>query len=152
VKPIVLLAALTLLASDVFGGDSATNTFYVQLIRGTDTAQPPQPGAHRAGPKLTKTFEPVFKWKYYWELNVLETSLRPGEKARVRLSPEREVEIDLTQPKERRVTAFQDGKVADRMISPVGESRTIIGGSREPKSAWFIVVRRDKPQAHLADN
>ena len=29
---------------------------------------------------------------------------------------------------------------------PQGEGMTIIGGSREDKSVWFIVVRRDKPQ------
>lgn len=150
-KRIVILAALVMLASDVLGGDSA-NTYYVQLIRGTETAQPPQPGCHRAGPRLAKTFEPVFKWKCYWEISQRETALPSGGKTRLRLSADREVEIDLANPKERRVTAFQNGKVTDRTISPVGESMTIIGGSREPKSSWFIVVRRDKPRTYLAGN
>jgi hypothetical protein len=57
----------------------------------------------------------------------------------------REVEIDLRNAKERRVAAFQNGQLVDRTISPPGEAMTIIGGNRDGKSVWFIVVRRDKP-------
>lgn len=144
-KRIVILLALALLTSKVLGVDSA-NTFYIQLVRGTDTAQPPQPGCRHAGPKLTATFQPVFRWHSYWEISLREAKLRPGQKARLRLSAEREVEIDLSQPKERKITAFQNGKVTDRTISPTGDHMTIIGGNREASSAWFIVVRRDKPK------
>jgi hypothetical protein len=28
---------------------------------------------------------------------------------------------------------------------PAGDAMTLIGGDRDQKSAWFIVVRRDKP-------
>jgi hypothetical protein len=33
----------------------------------------------------------------------------------------------------------------DRTINAAGEAMTIIGGNRDGKSVWFIVVRRDKP-------
>lgn len=145
-KRIVILAVLAMLASNVFGGDSA-NTFYLQLVRGTDTPQPPQPGCRPVGPRLTKTFNPVFKWKYYWEVNLRETVVHSGERVRLPLSPDREVEIDLRQPKERRVTAYQLRKATDRTILPVGNHMTIIGGSRQPNDAWFIVVRHDNPRA-----
>lgn len=143
-KRIVILAALVMLASNVFGGDSA-NTFYLQLVRGTDSAQPPQPNCRPIGPRLAKTFKPVFNWKYYWELNLREATVRSGDKVRLPLSNEREVEIDLRQPKERRITVYQDRKVTDRSISPIGNHLTLIGGSRQGNEAWFIVVRHDNP-------
>jgi hypothetical protein len=65
---------------------------------------------------------------------------------RVQLGNGREAEIDLSSAKERKVAAFQDGRLVDRTSVPQGEGMTIIGGSREDKSVWFIVVRRDKPQ------
>jgi hypothetical protein len=137
VKCILIFAALAMLASNVFGRDSA-NTFYLQLVRGTDTAQPPQPGCRPVGRRLAKTFKPVFNWKYYWELNLRETVVRSGEKVRLPLSTEREVEIDLRQPKERRITVYQDRKVTDRAISPVGSRMTLIGGSRQRLSGAHL--------------
>ena len=141
---ILTLVALAL-AGEAKAGAEAT-TYYVQLIRGTDTDQPPAPGSKRVGRKLAETFGPVFKCKGYWEINRQEVALSPGQVGRVRLGNGREAEIDLRGPKERKVTAFQDGKVVDRTSMPKGEGMTIIGGSRDDKSVWFIVVRRDKPQ------
>ena len=130
---------------DASAGQDAT-TFYVQLVRGTEKNEPPVPGCKQVGPRLAGTFCPVLKWKCYWELNRQQVAVVHGRKTRVRLGSGREAEIDLGNPQERRVTAFQDGKLVDRTISPAGEAMTIIGGNRDRKSMWFIVVRRDKPQ------
>jgi hypothetical protein len=61
------------------------------------------------------------------------------------LSNGREVEIDLRRRGKRTVTAFQNGRLVDRTIVPAGEAMAVIGGDRDQKSAWFIVVRRDRP-------
>jgi hypothetical protein len=132
------------LAGAAKAGEGAT-TFYVQLIRGTEADQPPVPGCKQVGSRLAGTFCPVFRWKSYWELNRQRVTVVPGQAARVRLGYGREAEIDLRNPNERRVTAFQNGQFVDRTIRPVGEAMTIIGGTRDGKSIWFIVVRRDKP-------
>jgi hypothetical protein len=87
----------------------------------------------------------VFKCKGYWEMSRQQVALVPGRAARVQLGNGREVEIDLRNPKERRVAAFQNGQLVDRTINAAGEAMTIIGGNRDGKSVWFIVVRRDKP-------
>lgn len=121
-------------------------TFYIQLIRGTDTEQPPIPGCKCVGRKLVGTFRPVFKCKKYWEIKRQRVVLSPGQVSRVRLGNGREAEIDVRNPRERRVAAFQDGKLVDQTTVPKGEGMTIIGGSRDDKSVWFIVVRRDQPQ------
>jgi hypothetical protein len=141
----ILMVAGLALASEARADEGAA-TFYVQLIRGTDTDQAPVPGAKAVGPKLAGTFRPVFKCKGFWEISRQQVEVSAGKVKRVQLGNGREAEIDLSAAKERKVAAFQDGKLVDRTSVPHGEGMTIIGGSREDKSVWFIVVRRDKPQ------
>jgi hypothetical protein len=142
---VILMVAGLGLASEARADEGAA-TFYVQLIRGTDTDQAPVPGAKSVGAKLAGTFRPVFKCKGFWEIKRQQVAVLPGKVKRVQLGNGREAEIDLSAAKERKVAAFQDGKLVDRTSVPHGEGMTIIGGSREDKSVWFIVVRRDKPQ------
>jgi hypothetical protein len=126
--------------------DEGSAIFYVQLIRGTETEQAPAPGAKSVGPKLVETFRPVFKCKGFWEINRQQVAVSPGKARRVQLGNGREAEIDLSSAKERKVAAFQNGRLVDRTVMPAGEGMTIIGGCREDRSVWFIVVRRDKPR------
>ncbi|MEK7674364.1 MAG: hypothetical protein AAB676_00845 [Verrucomicrobiota bacterium] len=128
-----------------FGADTERAIYYVQLIRGSHEDQPPQPGSKRIGPKLSAALRPVFQWKSYWEVNRQQVALANGQKSTVRLSPDREVKIDLTDPAKRQVTVYEAGRPVSRAIRPAGEAMTIIGGDRDKSSAWFIVVRRDKP-------
>ena len=141
---VIVMLTVVALAGETRAAAQAT-TFYVQLIRGTDTAQPPVPRSKCVGHKLTETFRSVFKCQAYWEINRQEVSVSPGRVARVQLGNGREAEIDLRTQKARKVAAFQNGQLVDRTIIPTGEGMTIIGGSREDKSVWFIVVRIDKP-------
>ena len=132
---VILVMAAWGLAGQAGAGQGAT-TFYVQLVRGTETTLPPTPGSRQIGPKLAATFRPVFRWNSYWEMSRQQVALAPGKIARVRLGNGREAEIDLRQPQERRVTAFYKGQVVERTTSPTGEAMTVIGGNRDAKSAW----------------
>src|SRR5436190_16857005 len=87
------------------GAEVEKVTYYVQLVRGDNVDAPPEPGARRIGPKLSARFRPVFKWEHYWEIHRQQLELAGGQKAQVRLSPERTVTIDLTNPAKRKVTA-----------------------------------------------
>jgi hypothetical protein len=122
-------------------------TYYVQLVRGTDSDQPPQSGSRLVGAKLAEKFHSVFKWKHYWEINQRKVEVNPGRSARVDLANGRAVEIDLRAGNQRTVAAFENGKLLDRTVGPMGGGMTFIGGNRDQKSAWFLVVRRDKPGA-----
>jgi len=144
-RSVVILLVMASAWAGLAGAGQGTTTFYVQLIRGTEANQPPHPGCKQVGPKLAGTFRPVFKWKNYWELNCQQVAVVHGRATRVKLGNGREAEIDLRNPKQRRVAAFQDGQLVERTVLPAGESMTIIGGNRDGKSLWFIVVRRDKP-------
>lgn len=127
------------------GETNAPVTFYVQLVRGTDEEGKPQPDSKRIGLKLASQFERVFRWKFYWEMNRHEVQLPDGKKCRIKLNPEREVEIDSSVLGKRKVTVFYKGEPLSTHIRPVGERMTIIGGDRDAHSVWFVVVRRDKP-------
>ena len=142
---IVILTLVSFALASAANAQAPATTFYIQLIRGTETNQPPVPGTKRVGPKLAETFRSAFKCKGFWEIERREVEVAPGQVKRVELGSERAVEIDLRSPKERKVTAYHSGKVADRTVVPAGDGMSIIGGNREDKTVWFIVVRRDKP-------
>ena len=128
------------------GPKTESVAYYVQLIRGTDQDQSPDSKSKRIHPHLAGAFHSVFKWKSYWEITSREVELEGGRATRVWLNPDREVEIDLTDPSRRAVTAFLNGKKVQRTVSPRSEARTFIGGDRDSNSAWFIVVSRYAPE------
>jgi hypothetical protein len=122
-----------------------SSTFYVQLVRGNNEDVPPQPGSRPVGIKVARHLRAALNWKNYWELNRRQVAVCSGNATRVCLSQEREVEIDLSSRNLRKVTAFENGRIVQRMLRPAGEGMTVIGGERSDESAWFIVVRRDRP-------
>lgn len=126
-------------------GDTNAVNFYLQLVRGTDNDRPPAAGARRLGPKLSGSLHSVFKWAHYWEINQQAIAVAPGARKQVVLSKERSVEIDLRQANKQRTTAFSNNKSVSSITQPASETMTIIGADRDTKSAWFVVVRRDKP-------
>ncbi len=119
--------------------------YHVQLVRASNEVQPPEPGTTVIGPKLTRHLQPVFSWTSYWEIARQQVFVSRGQKARLRLSPQREVEIDLSTRGKRTVVAFSNDEAVARVTRPIDECMTIIGGDRDEQTAWFIVVRRDKP-------
>jgi len=142
---IAMLAIGIVTAAALAGPKAEARAYCVQLIRGTDQDQSPSNGK-RIHPHLAEAFQSVFKWKSYWEISSRNVELETGRTTRVRLNPEREVEIDLTDPSRRAVTAFLNGKKVQRTVSPRSEQRTLIGGDRDANSAWFIVVSRNGPE------
>ena len=144
-RSVVILVMFVCAWTGKASAEQGATTFYVQLVRGTEANKPPVPGCKQVGPRLAGTFCPVLKWKNYWELNRQQVAVVPGRAMRIKLGNGREAEIDLRNPKQRRVAAFQNGRLVERTISPTGEAMTIIGGNNDGKSMWFIVVRRDKP-------
>lgn len=145
-KPLLFSIIWVMASVSVISAAEKTNlTFHVQLVRGSDQATPPTKESKPIGRKLAAQFRPIFAWKYFWEVKYEEVPLAPGQKTRLRLNPQREVGIDLSTPGKRAVTAHTDGKVVGRCVDHLDAPMTIIGGDRDAKSAWFIVVRRDKP-------
>jgi hypothetical protein len=125
-------------------------TYYVQLVRACDGDKPPEPNSKRVGPRLMKKFQGPLKWNDYWEIGRQEVALQPGQVTSLPLCRRCRVEIDLTDKRHRRVTAFENGKVVAQTSTVIGKGMTLIGGDWDGKSAWFVVIRRDRPM--LASN
>jgi hypothetical protein len=133
------------LATAVAAAADPPLTFYLQLVHGGDDATPPTRESKAVGPKLAAQFRPVFAWKHYWVVERREVKLAPGKSTKVRLSPHREVEIDLRQAGHRGVTVYSEGRAVSRTVDPLAAPMTLIGGERDARHAWFVVVRRDQP-------
>ena len=130
----------------VAAAETTNLVFHVQLIRGSDQATPPTKESKPIGPKLAARLQPIFAWKHYWQVKYEEVPVAPGQKNRARLSAQREVEFDLGSPGKRAVTVYSDGKAMTRKVGPLNAPMTFMGADRDAKSAWFVVVRRDKPE------
>ncbi len=143
--PVLALAALSFV--ELVPAPSARIRYYVQLVRAADSSEPPQTGSRPVGARLATTFHGALRWKHYWELCRREADVPLGGTVNLRLPNQRAVEIDLTHPGKRTTVAFQNGKPMGRTVVPMGAAFTIIGGGRADTTAWFIVVRRDKPGA-----
>jgi len=140
---VLTLAILAL--SPALGGADEKLTYYVQLIHGNDEDKPAAPSARLVGPKLSNSLHSIFRWKNYWEISRQEVVVVVGARTNVVLNKERTVEIDLSQTKKRKVTAISRGTPVCTSTQPLGELMTIIGADRDTNTAWFVVVRRDKP-------
>ena len=143
--PLLVLLALPFLAA---GAEKTSVTFYLQLIRGTEDAKPPAAEAKLAGPEVSRRLQ-MFKWKNYWEMARRTVVVQDGGKTRQRMSPQREVEIQLSAPHEVTFCIYADGKLTRRRKQSLDTPFYIAGGDKDATQSWFIVVRRDKPAEAL---
>jgi hypothetical protein len=140
---LLLLSPLGLIQAPA--ADTERILYYVQLVRGNNEEKSPDASSKPIGPKLSQELRRVFGWKSYWEVSRHQVEVLPPKKAKVKLSADREVVIDLSVAGKRKVIAYSEGKPISEITRPAGQMLTIIGGDRDKDSAWFIVVRRDKP-------
>ena len=138
---ILVVVGLTVTTSAADGPE----VLYVQLIQGNDADASPSAESKAIGPKLAGKLRRIFRFRSYWEMNHKEIAVTAGRQIRVALNKTREVEIDLSNPENRKVTVYKNGKPLSAITTPVGQEMTITGGDRNNQSVWFIVVRQDKP-------
>ena len=141
-----MLSALVLAVSVHAVGlaQETAQTFYVQLIRGTDADKPQQASWKPVGPKLSRQFTPRFRWKTYWEIERAAVIVAPGKVTRIKLGAEREVEVDLNKS-DPEVRLFTNGVLSRRCRDSLRSGMCIMGGTRDNDESWFVVVRRDPP-------
>jgi len=125
--------------------DGQPITFYTQLIRASDQDHPEQASWKPVGPKISKQLCPKFRWKNYWEVDRRTVKVHPGKVTRVRLNPEREVEIELRGPDDSEIRLYTKGVLVRKSRQSLQSKMSIMGGTRENEESWFVVVRRDKP-------
>jgi hypothetical protein len=124
--------------------DGEPVVFYAQLISATD--RDVQDASWRPiGPKLSNRHGPNYRWKKYWEDSRQTLNVPPGKRTRVRLNPEREVEIELRAKGDSEIRHFNNGKLVHKTKQSTQSKMSIVGGTRENDESWFVVIRRDKP-------
>jgi hypothetical protein len=132
--------------SSVRAGDTQKLTFYVQLIRGSDSDKPDDPACKPVGAKLGKILHGVFRWKSYCEVKRETVALSKDEVARLHLTAERELELKLLEPPNTQIRLYHKGQLARCSHQPINEHMCILGGDSTSGDPWFVVVRRDKPR------
>jgi len=132
--------------STVRAGDTQQLTFYVQLIRGSDSDKPDDPACKPVGAKLGKILRGVFRWKSYCEVKRESVALTKDKVARLHLTPDREVELKLLDPPNTQIRLYHKGQMTRCSRQPINEHMCILGGDSTSGDPWFVVVRRDKPR------
>jgi hypothetical protein len=151
-KPAVslLLLAVFGFAAGALAEDRAAS-FSAQLIRGSDQPKPHEPTWRPVEPKLLAQLHPIFRWKHYWEVTSAKVSVLPGKSKRVRLSHQRDIEIELLNSKEAEVRLYVEGKLTRkcRQRLDLRKDKWIMGGTRDNDESWFIVVTPEQRAALL---
>jgi hypothetical protein len=143
--PLPILMVLLLAGAGCQKTSDTGVRFYLQWVQASDQKTPPTPSAAPAGRILCSKLGRVFKWKDYWELGRDSVVLRPGQKASRRVSPEREVELEMLGPERLAVRIYLNGKLVRSRTQPANAAFCVTGGDTPGNQAWFIVVRRDAP-------
>ena len=145
-----LLVLLLLGASAARGADAVPLTFYLQVVCGTDAEAPPTAKARLVGPKLDQRLHDVFRWKNYWETQRETVTLKPGGAVRRRISAQREVEIAWPTDRKMTVSLYTSGRLTRKRDQSIDSAFYIAGGDFNSTESWFVILRRDNPDASLA--
>lgn len=120
-------------------------SFYVQFIVGTNAEKPASPEWKEVGAKLSGTLSPVFRWEHYWEVNRNHVVVTRGRVIHVPLGDERELHIRLLSESQAELSLFKTGELRRKLVRKIDGEMSILGGDKDERDGWFVVVRRDKP-------
>jgi len=123
----------------------------VILIRAEDQQHAAGPVLKPVGREVAAQLASVFHWQHYGEASRQRLAVPAAQSARVRLSPECEVEIEYLSPTLRETRIYVNGVLATRSRRHVrASSPAIDGASMDADGAWFVLVREEWPQdAHV---
>lgn len=143
--------ALLLLFVGVGEGAAVSNeTYYIQLIKATNTTNPPSSAAKVIGSNLGKRLSHVFRWKCYWEIRRVELTLDNGKANKVQLTRKRAVALAPMPDGKIQIRLFRGKAIVRKSCHRVHDRMMAIFGGDEGKGAWFVVVRREEPRYDIA--
>ncbi len=119
--------------------------FFAQLIRGTDHDTTEEPTWKPVGEGLSGKLQSVFRWKKYWEVSREKVTVKGGKATRARLSKEREIEIELTDPETIEIRLFRNGVLTRKTRAGKDSGTRILGGDKGGEESWFVVIRKEAP-------
>jgi hypothetical protein len=126
------------LVVSVIAGDMKVKT---TLIWGTDEEKPSDPNIKPADPKMVANFREVCKWKHYFEVTNVMTTLAQNATNRIRLSPKCEVEVANLGSMGLAAKFYGENKLIYDGKSKVEPGKHWgIGGNDKNKTAWFVIL------------
>lgn len=142
---VLCLALLALSPLQMIAAEVRPMTLYLQFVIGTTENKPPITGATPIGPKLRAVLSPVFKWEHYWEVRRHTVILAKDQLIRIRMAPERFMELELVDPNNIELRAFRNGEPRKKTVVKAKQKMSVLGGDASGDDGWFLVVRHDKP-------
>jgi hypothetical protein len=139
------LVLVSLAINAAWSAEDHTITLYVQVIRGTDQEKPEDAAWKAIGPKLSKALSSVFAWKHFWEVKRREVVVTKGKVPKIKVTPERDLEIELVKDGQAELRLYRKGQLMRKMTVLISSKLSILGGDAAENEGWFIVVRRDRP-------
>ena len=127
----------------------ADDRYYIQLIKATNEADPPNKGAKPIGTKLGEQLSPL-RWKHYWEIQRRDATVPSGKSKKVELAGERAIEVVPAANGKVEVRLYRGKNLARKSCHKAHDRMMAIFGGDEGERAWFVVVRREEPQYEVA--
>lgn len=143
-----LLLIWTFFGSIPFSATADQHKYYVQFVQGTNAERPPGPRARRIGPRLSEKLSPVFRWKYYWELDRQEITPQAHRVKTIQLNASRSLEIEPVAENQIELRLYHDKTLVRKSRHQSDKKMmAIMGGELGADSAWFVVVRGEEPHS-----
>jgi hypothetical protein len=117
---------------------------YVQVIWGTDQSRPAGTNYREIGPKLSAKLSP-FRWKHYWETERKTVKLEASKVTKVLLANHRALELERLKNGDIEVRLFRKSGLVSKTRYTSSSCMAILGGEKESKDSFFVVVRSDEP-------
>jgi hypothetical protein len=127
----------------------ADDKYYVQLIKATNDPQSPEKSAKAVGSKIGDKLSPL-RWKYYWETERRDITIKDQKPRKVDFSGERAVEVAPKDDGKVEVRLYRGKQLSRKSCHKAHDRMMAIFGGDEGEKAWFIVVRREEPQYQIA--
>lgn len=146
-RMLCLLIGAGLACHIVWSAEDLSLPLHIQFVRATNQEKPKNIKWRPVGAKLSKHFSSMLNWKSYWEVSCEEISVKRGVVSKVHLSELRDLAVEIINDQQLEFRLYQNGELK-RKVRQCLQARNmeILGGASEADNAWFVVVRRDKPQ------
>lgn len=140
----LLFISLAAVAPTTRAGDGSAVVYQIEVVRGTSSDRPEEPGWKPVGPGVAERLSP-FRWKHYWEVQRQILTVTPAKPVRAVLVPDRAIELRLLTPDTSEIRLFRKGRLVRKSTQPSAARISIMGGDREEGQCWFVVVRNVTP-------
>lgn len=147
-RVLCLLLGAGLTCHLVCAAEDGSLPLQIQFIRATNQETPKNIKWKPVGAKLSKQFASILSWKSYWEVSCEEISVKPGIIHKVHLSELRHLAVEIINERQLEFRLYQNGELKRKVRQCIhAKNMEILGGANDDGNAWFVVVRRDRPQA-----